>query len=96
LGLFDDPSLDALPLIIAHNDLNATNFLKDVRKMQYHLIDFEFAGLNYPGYELANFFKEMEWDYTYPEPPYFKIRDGWDSDLKLNFIKEYWRVFADS
>ncbi|CAD8212613.1 unnamed protein product [Paramecium octaurelia] len=96
LGLFKDPSFSELPLVIAHNDLNATNFLKDKRLMKYHLIDFEFAGLNYPGYELANFFNEMEWDYTFSEPPYFKIKEGWQEDLKLNFIKEYWKEYANS
>ena len=58
--------------MLAHNDLNLTNFLKD-DKNQFHLIDWECGGLNYPGYEIANFFSELKWDYTYNEEPYFRV-----------------------
>ena len=73
--LFDDPALKELPLVFCHNDLNSTNFLQD-EQGKYHLIDWEAAGLNYQGYELANFFNEMTWDYTITERPFFKILDS--------------------
>lgn len=31
--------------------------------------------MNYPGYELANFLNELQWDYTYNQPPYFRVID---------------------
>ncbi len=61
-----------MDLVLAHNDLNLTNFLKD-DKNKFHLIDWECGGINYPGFEIANFFNELKWDYTYNEEPYFRV-----------------------
>ncbi|KAM3131132.1 hypothetical protein pb186bvf_016712 [Paramecium bursaria] len=94
LKLFESECLKELDLVIAHNDLNLTNFLKN--KGQLHLIDFEYAGLNYPGYEIANFFSEMEWDYTFKEYPYFKIskEQGLSEDEKIKFVQTYWETYS--
>ena len=47
--------------------MNSTNFLKKQNNQsnEYFLIDWECAGLNYPGYDIANYFNEMNWDYSY-------------------------------
>jgi thiamine kinase-like enzyme len=65
--------LDSIKRItFCHNDLNNGNFLYDEGSKHFYFLDYEFAGFNYRGYDLANFFNEMTMEYDYPIAPYFK------------------------
>ena len=37
------------------------------------LIDYEYAGLNFKGYDLACYIHEMYIDYSHDDQPYFKV-----------------------
>lgn len=64
------------PIILAHNDLNNTNMLYNELKDQIHIIDYEFAGLNYRAFEFGNFFSELQWTYSSPTAPYFEVTEA--------------------
>lgn len=46
------------------------------------LIDFEYASLNFRGYDIASYINESFMDYTYPVKPKFKMY----SDLMAAFL----------
>jgi len=47
------------PIGFCHNDLLLANILYDQEKHSIHFIDFEYAGLNYLAYDIANHFCEF-------------------------------------
>ncbi|EAN32941.1 Choline/ethanolamine kinase family protein [Theileria parva strain Muguga] len=56
-------------VLFCHNDLFSLNIL-DFNQGIY-FIDFDFAGFNYVGWEIASFFVEVTILYDPPTPPYF-------------------------
>ena len=62
------------PLVFAHNDTNSTNLLYDKSNDKMYLLDYEYAGYNYRGFEFGNFFNEQLWDYEVKTPPFFAVR----------------------
>jgi len=64
--------------------------------LKLHILDWEGAGLNYAGYELANFLKELTWDYTLPIPPYFRVENssGLTEEEFKRFLDAYWRAYT--
>ncbi|XP_066910917.1 ethanolamine kinase 1-like [Clytia hemisphaerica] len=42
-----------------HNDINCPNLIYDGDKGTFHIIDYEYSGVNYAAYDIANFFDEF-------------------------------------
>jgi thiamine kinase-like enzyme len=83
-------------IVFSHNDLLAGNVL--IRKEDRHiiLIDYEYAAYNFRGYDIGNMFKEATFDYTYPEPPEFKVVESYfPSDDELREFIKYYIAFYD-
>ena len=80
---------DFSPSVFAHNDLLAGNILLNKLTGQVHLIDFEYGGTNYRGFDIANHWNEwaggtqveMNGRCEYDRFP--------TNDDKLNFCKSY-------
>ncbi|CAN3477548.1 choline kinase [Diutina catenulata] len=54
------------------------------------VIDFEYSGVNYPAYDIVNFFSEWMSDYYYEDAPYWIWEKAYPSQMdQLNFIKSY-------
>ncbi len=58
------------PIVFCHNDCHPGNILKTVNN-KLMLIDYEYGLYNYRGFDLANTFCEMIFDYNCEEAPYF-------------------------
>jgi len=62
-------------IVFCHNDLLQMNILKkspgSTWKRKIQLIDFEYGGYNYRGYEIGNFLNETCLQYDFPVLPYF-------------------------
>ncbi|KAJ1662986.1 hypothetical protein IW140_004713 [Coemansia sp. RSA 1813] len=58
------------PVVFTHNDLQYGNILRMERTGKLEIVDFEFAGHNYRGYDIANHFCEWMVDYYHPEHPH--------------------------
>ena len=73
-------------------------------KEKLTIIDFEYANLNFLGFDIASYFTECFFDYAYPAKPHFKIMDSqlleylkdshnpqgeFNSCLKLYIQKQY-------
>ncbi len=60
--------------VFSHNDFQENNLLVwNLDKEKLTIIDFEYASLNFLGYDLASYFTECFIDYGYPKEPGFKI-----------------------
>ncbi|BAM40385.1 choline/ethanolamine kinase [Theileria orientalis strain Shintoku] len=66
-------------IMFCHNDLFSLNIL-DTQHGVY-LIDFDFSGFNYVGWEIANLFREITIVYDTGMPPYFMS----DKNLELSY-----------
>ncbi|UKJ90570.1 choline kinase [Theileria orientalis] len=73
-------------ILFCHNDLFSLNIL-DIQHGIY-LIDFDFSGFNYVGWEIANFFREITIVYDTGVPPYFM------TDKKLELSYEFQSFFV--
>ena len=58
-------------IVICHNDLNNLNIL--VRADEVFLIDYDYVGYNFIGYDIANLINETSFDYGHPSYPGFAI-----------------------
>ncbi|XP_055327537.1 ethanolamine kinase 1-like isoform X2 [Paramacrobiotus metropolitanus] len=71
------------PIVFCHNDLLCGNILYDKEEDRVHFIDFEYAGLNYQAYDLANYFNEFAGveDCSYDRFP--------SKEFQIDFLKQY-------
>lgn len=51
--------IDQKPWVFSHNDLNLKNILFNEEKKKLYFIDFEWARINHPLWDLANFIREV-------------------------------------
>lgn len=64
---------EASHFVFSHNDLLAGNVLIRKKDKKVIFIDYEYSCFNYPIYDIANYFAESRFDYSYPEEPFFKV-----------------------
>lgn len=90
-------------VMICHNDLNLTNFIKlsrpeDIQRfeLQILLIDMEYAGPNFLHWEIANFLHELNCEYP-EDDPYFVMNEDTENmlELKLDLISQFYRKYGD-
>jgi hypothetical protein len=83
------------PLRVVHNDAQPGNWIRGHAslggKRRLFLIDYEYAGLNYRGFEFGNLFCEFCFDYNHAEAPYFLYTpEQYPSrDTQARFFREY-------
>ncbi|KAJ1892502.1 hypothetical protein LPJ81_005548 [Coemansia sp. IMI 209127] len=83
------------PLVFAHNDLLSGNCLRLERTGKIEIVDYEYAGYNYRGYDIANHFCEWMNDYTQAE--YLDIVNPArypNEEERHNFLRAYIRAKA--
>ena len=82
-------------LVLSHNDISPANMLcpKDDDKAKMYLIDYEYCGLNFRGYDLAVLIEDIKTDYEYKEYPHFSmdqemaLTDEEENELLSHYIK---------
>lgn len=65
--------VDSELIVFSHNDTQENNFLYNKTRNETKIIDFEYSSLNFRGVDLASYLIESSIDYTYEEPPNYKI-----------------------
>ncbi|CAO3592850.1 unnamed protein product [Absidia cylindrospora] len=76
------------PVVFGHNDLQYGNILKRDDTGALVLVDFEYAGYNTRGYDLANHFNEWRYDY-HGDRPAAMTEPFPTLDEQLRFIQSY-------
>lgn len=77
-------------LAVCHNDLNNLNIMKTTEKV--YLIDYDYVGFNYIGYDIANLINETSIDYSPEGPPGFQLLKTYSPE-KLNSIAQLYPGF---
>lgn len=70
-----------------HNDVLASNIMCDEATQQVQLIDFEYGGMNYWGYDIANFFNEFAGGTDSSATPDYSLFPS--LELQTLFVTEY-------
>lgn len=65
-------------ICFCHNDLNKTNFFYEKKhdKISFSIIDCDYSGFNYRGFDLASYIVEIPYNYSdFPKIEYFEERE---------------------
>ncbi|KAL0091650.1 kinase-like domain-containing protein [Phycomyces blakesleeanus] len=77
------------PIVFGHNDTQYGNILKLDTTGELVVIDFEYAGYNTRGYEIANHFCEWMYDYHSESPASMKVDAFPTQEEQKRFLKAY-------
>jgi len=81
-------------VVFSHNDLHSQNILLLNKVESLIFIDYEYAGFNYRGYDIANLFNESTISYENPEYPYYYIKEkDFPSEKELKDFVKYYLIF---
>ncbi|KAJ2552889.1 hypothetical protein EV175_003140 [Coemansia sp. RSA 1933] len=83
------------PVVFAHDDLQYGNILRLDSTGELVVVDFEYAGYNYRGFDIANHFCEWMADYYHPVHPHLLDTTQYPSDeQRRGFLRTYVRAKA--
>ncbi|KAI8078793.1 kinase-like domain-containing protein [Halteromyces radiatus] len=77
------------PIVFAHNDLQYGNILRLTSTNELVAVDFEYAGYNSRGYDLANHFMEWQYNYHGDRPALASSQDAPTRQQQIRFVKAY-------
>jgi len=84
-GVFSELLQTTGDIVLSHNDISPANLLcTNLKTQDLCLIDYEYCGLNYRGYDLAVLIEDIVTDYMHPEYPTFKMHN----ELKISDSEE--------
>lgn len=83
-------------ITFCHNDFNVSNLLllptdtapSSRFPSRLLVVDYEYAGINYSAYDLANFLHEVRCEYL-DDPPYFRLLEELDGGIEERLLKGY-------
>ncbi|KAI8321944.1 kinase-like protein [Martensiomyces pterosporus] len=83
------------PVVFAHDDLQYGNILRLSSTGELVVVDFEYAGYNYRGFDIANHFCEWMADYHHPQIPHLLSEDLYPSkEQRVHFLRTYVKAKA--
>lgn len=80
-------------LVMCHNDVNRYNFIQKISDGKLYCLDHEYASLNLPGYDIADYFNETNFNFV---PNYYFSYDDIDYDKYFGIYKIYINKFIES
>jgi thiamine kinase-like enzyme len=80
-------------LVMCHNDVNRYNFIQKISDGKLYCLDHEYASLNLPGYDIADYFNETNFNFV---PNYYFSYDDIDYDKYFGIYKKYINKFIES
>ncbi|KAL1923063.1 uncharacterized protein VTP21DRAFT_9439 [Calcarisporiella thermophila] len=84
------PKAAPSPIVFAHNDTQYGNILRlDSPPHELVIVDFEYAGYNFRGYDIGNHFCEWMADYHSEEPHILHLERYPNHEEQLNFLEAY-------
>ncbi|KAF7731589.1 hypothetical protein EC973_009353 [Apophysomyces ossiformis] len=83
------------PIVVAHNDTQYGNVLRLDRTGELVVVDFEYAGYNPRGFDIANHFCEWMYDYHSDQPATFRAEKFPTDEEQLRFIEAYLKALDD-
>lgn len=91
LQMFYDVLPKESPVVLAHMDTCFLNVLYQEEKDEVYLLDFDYTGYCYRGFDLAMLLTDVKYDYNYPEFPFYEYQaEAYPGDQVLaSCIKAY-------
>ena len=80
-------------LVMCHNDVNRYNFIQKISDGKLYCLDHEYASLNLPGYDIADYFNETNFNFV---PNYYFSFEEIDYDKYFGIYKKYINKFIES
>ncbi|KAI8821355.1 kinase-like domain-containing protein [Fimicolochytrium jonesii] len=77
------------PLVFAHNDAQYGNILRKHKDNSIIIVDYEYAGINYRGYDIANHFCEWAADYHCATPHKMNFSNYPTREQQTLFLNAY-------
>ncbi|KAI7903354.1 kinase-like domain-containing protein [Cokeromyces recurvatus] len=77
------------PIVFAHNDTQYGNILRLEKSNELVIVDFEYAGYNPRGFDIANHFCEWTYDYHSDNPAEMKMDQFPTYEEQIRFLKAY-------
>ncbi|KAJ1796947.1 hypothetical protein LPJ59_003443 [Coemansia sp. RSA 2399] len=78
------------PIVFAHNDLSYSNILRLEGSDEIMLIDYEFSGYNYRGFDIANYFFTWMYNFSNLENPHHLDSTRYPTvEQRHNFLRAY-------
>lgn len=71
--MFLDVLPKSSPVVLSHMDTSYLNFLYHQEKKEVYLLDFDYTGYCYRGFDLAMLLTDIKYDYDSTEYPYYKV-----------------------
>ena len=80
-------------LVMCHNDVNRYNFIQKISDGKLYCLDHEYASLNLPGYDIADYFNETNFHFA---PNYYFSFEDINYDKYFGIYKNYIEKFIES
>ena len=80
-------------LVMCHNDVNRYNFIQKISDGKLYCLDHEYASLNLPGYDIADYFNETNFHFV---PNYYFSFEDINYDNYFCIYKIYIEKFIES
>lgn len=80
-------------LVMCHNDVNRYNFIQKISDGKLYCLDHEYASLNLPGYDIADYFNETNFHFV---PNYIFSFEQINYDKYFSKYKIYIKKFIES
>ncbi|KAI9015063.1 kinase-like domain-containing protein [Gaertneriomyces semiglobifer] len=77
------------PIVFSHNDLQYGNVLRKEKDGTIVIVDYEYSGINYRGYDIANHFCEWAADYHCDTPHLMNPARYPSKEEQINFLSAY-------
>ncbi|KAG0164679.1 hypothetical protein DFQ28_009585 [Apophysomyces sp. BC1034] len=84
------------PIVVAHNDTQYGNVLRLESTGELVVVDFEYAGHNTRGYDIANHFCEWMYDYHSDQPAAMQTDKFPTDEEQLRFLEAYLNALNDN
>lgn len=92
---FYDMYIDILPkgspIVLSHMDTSFLNFLYNEEKEEIRIIDYDYSGYCYRGFDIAMLLQDIKYDYNYPCYPFYQYSpEAYPGDFILaEYVKAY-------
>ena len=79
------------PILLSHMDTSFLNFLYKESTEEIYIIDYDYAGYCYRGFDIAMLLQDIKYDYNYPQYPFYRYSpEAYPGDYILaEYVKAY-------
>lgn len=91
LEMFENIQPKGSPEVFGHMDTSTLNFLYVESEDRVVIIDYDYSGYSYRGYDIALLLQDVKYDYNHPQYPFFTYEPGMEpsNEIVAQYVKAY-------